>query len=400
MACPRCGEHCHCDSSRLRISQEVTYAGQDSFDDSEKQFVSSLGTSEAAEDEYQEIASATLGGASQRAQVPQLTPPGQQAAAGELSGAGPAWDSSCWRNEVSSRLQSYKARRRRRLGDDSLPLDFESTAGNHVFLQPDRTPTDVPPSEVEQEPSLDWRLHPPTSDAIAALSHCSAPERSALAMDYEPAALPSSAPEFGKLIEFPRPPVYPEYPLTSGHELADPVMAGPRILDVPEELPPAPLFDIRLEPAVEDHPPATGEFELPLNVASLLRRALAGAVDAFVVLLASALFSFVVLKTPAAALFAQPRCALMFAVFVPAGLWAAYIYLLLVYGAATPGMRLARLRLVRFDGGMPARQLRAFRSFVFLLSCFSLAFGLLWCFIDEDTLGWHDRATRTYLTGI
>ncbi len=389
MACPRCGQHCRCNSSRPRISLDITHADPDSSDDSEGQFVSSVGKPELAEDEDQEIASATLSDASQRVQVPQLEAPGRQAEASGDSNSGPAWDSSCWRREVSSRLQSYKARRRRRLGDDSLPLNFESTAGNHVFLEPDPTPDEVLPNAVEQESSpLDWRLHPPASDAS-----------SALAMDYESTVLPASLPEFGKLIEFPRPPVYPEYPVASGYELAEPVMTGPRILEVPEELPPAPLFDIRLEPAVEDTAPTSGEFELPLNVASLLRRALAGTVDAFVVLLASALFSFVVLKTSAAALFSEPRCALMFAVFVPAGLWGAYIYLLLVYGASTPGMRLARLRLVRFDGGVPARQLRIFRSFVFLLSCFSLALGLLWCFIDEDTLGWHDRATRTYLTG-
>jgi hypothetical protein len=77
--------------------------------------------------------------------------------------------------------------------------------------------------------------------------------------------------------------------------------------------------------------------------------------------------------------------------------WGAYQYLLLVYAGSTPGLRLARLELARFDGSPAGRRLRRWRVLASFLSAASLGMGYAWVFLDEDALCWHDRITHTYL---
>jgi uncharacterized RDD family membrane protein YckC len=83
----------------------------------------------------------------------------------------------------------------------------------------------------------------------------------------------------------------------------------------------------------------------------------------------------------------------------PCIFWAMYEYLFLVYAGVTPGLQLTRLRLITFDGVQPRRPTRRARSIAMMLSTFSLGLGLLWAALDEDTLCWHDRITRTYVVG-
>src|ERR1700734_2305451 len=78
-------------------------------------------------------------------------------------------------------------------------------------------------------------------------------------------------------------------------------------------------------------------------------------------------------------------------------LWAAYQYLLMVYSARTPGLRVAGLELTRFDGSATTRSLRRWRVLASYLSAASLGMGYVWLFLDEDSLCWHDRITHTYL---
>jgi uncharacterized RDD family membrane protein YckC len=63
----------------------------------------------------------------------------------------------------------------------------------------------------------------------------------------------------------------------------------------------------------------------------------------------------------------------------------------------TLGLRLARLKIAKFDGAAVPRKLRRWRVFASLLSCLSLGLGYTWCLFDEDQLTWHDRITRTHL---
>jgi uncharacterized RDD family membrane protein YckC len=80
-----------------------------------------------------------------------------------------------------------------------------------------------------------------------------------------------------------------------------------------------------------------------------------------------------------------------------AAFWAGYQFLLLVYAGTTPGAKLARLRLSRFDGQPVPKKLRRWRVLASMLSGLSLALGYAWCFFDEDQLCWHDRITQTYM---
>jgi uncharacterized RDD family membrane protein YckC len=77
--------------------------------------------------------------------------------------------------------------------------------------------------------------------------------------------------------------------------------------------------------------------------------------------------------------------------------WSGYQYLLLVYSGTTPGLKLAKLELQRFDGDPVPRNIRRWRVLASVLSGVSLGLGYAWCLLDEDELCWHDRITRTYM---
>jgi uncharacterized RDD family membrane protein YckC len=198
-----------------------------------------------------------------------------------------------------------------------------------------------------------------------------------------------------KVIEFPR---LNESCIASRDELAEPVGDQLRIFEAAEDLPPVPLnslAEIRLPSAEPEAEPVSAKFDLPLPVASCERRALAMAVDAFIVVAGLALFTAsmfylagsIPLTKPV--LLAGSACALLLLTF--------YQSIFLFYSAGTPGMRAAGLTLTDFSGRPPSSRVRLTRAFALVLSFAALCLGLIWAFIDEDRLGWHDRITRTYL---
>lgn len=69
----------------------------------------------------------------------------------------------------------------------------------------------------------------------------------------------------------------------------------------------------------------------------------------------------------------------------------------LVLGAATPGMRYARIALCTFDDEYPSKAQTRGRLGAMLLSLLPLGLGVVWSIFDEDHLCWHDRLSRTYL---
>jgi uncharacterized RDD family membrane protein YckC len=77
--------------------------------------------------------------------------------------------------------------------------------------------------------------------------------------------------------------------------------------------------------------------------------------------------------------------------------WGAYQYLLLVHSGTTPGLRLAKLQLQKFDGSSVPLRSRRWRVMASFLSALSLGIGYVWCFLDEDQLCWHDRITHTHM---
>lgn len=73
-----------------------------------------------------------------------------------------------------------------------------------------------------------------------------------------------------------------------------------------------------------------------------------------------------------------------------------YQLLFFTLSDATPGMRFARIGLCTFADESPTRSGMRRRIFATLLAALPLGLGLLWAFLDEDSLGWHDRITRMY----
>jgi uncharacterized RDD family membrane protein YckC len=122
---------------------------------------------------------------------------------------------------------------------------------------------------------------------------------------------------------------------------------------------------------------------------------LAGAIDSLLVVSAFAVFAYIFSRVTS--IVPALRQAVSVSASLMALFWAAYQYLLLVYTGTTPGLKLARLQLSRFDGAAVPRRIRRWRVLASMLSGLSLALGYAWCFLDEDQLCWHDRITRTYM---
>jgi uncharacterized RDD family membrane protein YckC len=348
-----------------------------------------------------------------------------------------------WRNEVASRVSSYKARRHRSDGDYSMKLDFEAP-------QPAPEPSPLASAVAEQkssrevcdthyyrrvnaeamaqgaalalaalenyDPDFDFTLQKlpevvesPETEVIeqnlASLLErnlASPPESEGTEVDL-PVVIPQTT---NNVLLFPRPTVEPPLapPPTSRDELADRVFDRPRILDVPEDNVPTiqgPLFaDIHLDAEVEDEMRPSArmrpEFEIPLQVAPLMQRAFAGACDWGIVLIASTVFF--VLSWKSMGNLPDSKAGIAALALIPVALWTVYQFLFHLYAGETPGMRLAHLRLCDFQREVPEWELRKKRALYSTFSCLSVGVGYLWALVDEDTLCWHDRASRTYLT--
>jgi uncharacterized RDD family membrane protein YckC len=78
---------------------------------------------------------------------------------------------------------------------------------------------------------------------------------------------------------------------------------------------------------------------------------------------------------------------------------ATLIYQLLFFSLneATPGMRYAHIALCTFADANPTRRALRRRVLATVLAACPLGLGLLWAWMDDDRLGWHDRISRMYL---
>jgi uncharacterized RDD family membrane protein YckC len=323
--------------------------------------------------------------------APELTETPEMEALAPLVTAPQTADSDAWRREVAARLSHYRARRRTREPRyPSLQLKFESEPSPAPQSAPLPAPTlvrertqtveavPVPRISMEEPPS-------PDSDFSPGFSSYSAPSF--------PRILPATSGEAtAKVIEFAS---YAPAPRALD-ELAEPVLDRPRIIEAPELVPPPPaLGGILIEPVEEPASERRPGFEIPLQAAAMSRRMAASAIDAMLVMSAFAAFAYVFFRInaelPAVAKIAGAG-ALLLALF-----WSTYQYLLLVYSGTTPGLKLAKLELHRFDGSPVPLRIRRWRALTSVLSGLSLGLGYAWCFLDEDRLCWHDRITRTYM---
>ena len=380
MPCPICGDICRCstpasspDSPRWLADDDTSRSSVTTHRDSEQR------DSETARAEALEPAPVT------------------EAAVSDDTVESPSPDSPAWRDEVAARLNRYQSKRKPRPPRyPSLRLRFEEedsardaihaaelpavsqsmgTASHHALALDSFADSGAPAAET------------PDSRQSTALvrANDSSPQHSV-------PVIPASA----KIIEFPRFWTPPPAPVD---QLAEPVMDYPRILEAPEVIPPLPaLGGITIEPA---HPPELEKrpgIDIPLQSAPLSRRIFSAAIDAVIIASACALFGFIFWKMTAI----QPPRLQMAGLIAGLGglLWAAYQYLLIVYSGSTPGLRLAKLELARFDGTPASRRLRRWRVLASFFSAASLGMGYAWVFLDEDALCWHDRITHTYLAPI
>ncbi|HXY03978.1 MAG TPA: RDD family protein [Terriglobales bacterium] len=288
----------------------------------------------------------------------------------------PIENSDAWRRELQTKLSQYRARKQPPPPRyPSLQLKFETTESwnrSAASLQPASSDPEQEVSPVQDHASE--HLHPSDYTDLAATCSPEPPE---------PA---------GRLLEFP----YLPAPPLPQDELAEPVFAQPPIMEAPELLPPPPVLGgILIEPPEEKIEERRPGIDLPLKGAAMPKRVMASLIDAFVVLSAGAVFAYIFSRITASSI--SWRQATIAAAGIVACFWVGYQYLLLVYAGTTPGLKLSKLQLSRFDGRPVPRRLRRWRVLASMLSGFSLALGYAWCFFDEDQLCWHDRITRTYM---
>jgi uncharacterized RDD family membrane protein YckC len=377
MPCPLCGDICRCSSAASSAAPPRWLADDDA--------------SPAAPPPQMEPKTLGADASSPRPEVEAFAP-------GDPNESAPE-DSPAWRQEVAARLNRYQARHKPRPPRyPSLRLRFEQDA------------TPAVDSSFVESPSFPRRMTPASNRALAldefadiVADAVEDPAPAPLALDPQASqettavekpqpAAPTTAK--AKIIEFPRSWTPAPAPLD---ELAEPVFDRdrPRILEAPEVVPPPPaLGGITIEPAQRPEMEKRPGIDIPLQSASLARRIFSAAVDGVIVSVACALFGFIFWKVTA---IRPPRLQMMgLAAGLSSLFWAAYQYLLVVYSGTTPGLRLVRLELARFDGSPASRRLRRWRVLASFLSAASLGLGYAWVFLDEDLLCWHDRITRTY----
>ncbi len=287
-----------------------------------------------------------------------------------------------WRDEVADRVQTYRAKRRggRRIGGAfSMDLDFEARPA------PPEPPPYVAPAVEYSAGAV--ATEPTTTVRWDGLVEEPEPAPAEFVVE-EPAA--PALPDVWNIIPFPA--STDEVP--RGDELAEPVIQTPRILEAPEfveQAIPTPMAEIALE---EEPPELPVDVELPLQVVPLPQRVVGGIADLTIVLGATAMF--VALAVRISGTMPMSKAVLAVGFVVPCLFWIVYQYLFLVYSGRTPGMLVARLRLADFEGAPVGRRLRRWRALALALSSVSLGLGFVWAIVDEDTLCWHDRITKTY----
>jgi uncharacterized RDD family membrane protein YckC len=274
-----------------------------------------------------------------------------------------------WRREVASRVRLHRARRRRRFDPNaSFELDFPADAALAIAPAPPAAQPGVSLKGQDVQPSLQTWVP-------------------------EPAELRSAT---RKVIRFPGVASLGPADLVAAIELVEPPQPEPRILDIPEpeQLELLPAFpDIRLDDEPASAP--VRSIDLPPQPASPAQRIFSGMVD-FLLLLAAEGVLFGVFTGLAGAM-PSSRLTLPFAMISGVGFFCVFQFVFLVFGRRTPGMFAAGVELSTFSGQLAPVAARRARAFATTLSALSVGLGFLWALVDEDTFGWHDRISETYL---
>jgi uncharacterized RDD family membrane protein YckC len=385
MACPLCGDQCHC-SADADAHTSVLIDPENLMDDSEAQFASSLedaGVHDvlAEEEPLGDILGSGTPIVTPRLEVPETTL--VEAATTEPPEFYRPSEPPVWRDEVSSKVDAYRAKRgrggRRYDANASLSLNFE-TLEEPVAAPP--VPARYAPVRLEMvapETNVIEFPKPMPVQSVAAVGAVAS-----VASDLPLADL-----------------TLPELP--PADELAEPIADAPRILDVPEHaqaVPEQPLADIQLDEPEHEFSMAdaiaAANAELPMPVAPTGPRIAAGMIDLLIVLTASAIFGMIFMMI--AKELPDGRNFLAAAIVLPGILWGTYQYLFLVRCHATPGMQMAQVGLAHFDETKHVtRKQRQARALAMIVSAMSLGLGFAWAMLDQDRLTWHDRISHSFV---
>lgn len=327
-----------------------------------------------------------------------------------------------WRDEVQARLERYKRRRGRRIEGaftmrfpfpveetgDPPEAEFNQSVTSDIATTEDAELSPLvlePPSEAYEELAAEVQQAaagmpeaepegvslPPVAATPTFANNPEAEEEPLRLMELAPRPMPRR-----KVIAFPSP-SYAEREAV--RRIADPVQPEQlRILDVPEELqamPATPFLEGLLDAVPASALDMRGDgMELPCATLRATRRVGAAFIDAAVTLAGAAVFA-------AAGVRFLPGLPPM--KFLIAGiaaicvlLWASYQYLFLVYLGRTPGMTATHVRLQTFKGLFPNFRQRQLRVLGLYLSVLPLGMGVLWYFVDAESLCWHDRISQTF----
>jgi uncharacterized RDD family membrane protein YckC len=351
-----------------------------------------------------------------------------------------------WKQEVNERLAAHRSRRPRKAEDQaSLPLDIEpgelrsSQVAARVAARYAKVPSysEMLAEEARNAAKL---AHAAAEDAMVAAQAVldgmrnevvDEPVRKAPPAPRQSVAAPArqeSAPRItdvfieevvepiesiaGNLIEFPREIIAPRKArprLAEGPLREESVAEAPqlRIFEVdteaisktPEVEPATPEWssirlDARSAEHIETDPSLVNYLDIPLHVASMGDRLMAGLVDLSLAGLAFLVFVLVFVACTAHPPMGKPAIAAASGTLV--FFFLLYQYLFFTYSEATPGMRYARIALCTFEDENPTRKQMQNRIGAIMLSACTLGMGFAWAFFDEDGLGWHDRLSRTY----
>jgi uncharacterized RDD family membrane protein YckC len=340
-----------------------------------------------------------------------------------------------WRDEVASRVNSYRRRQKRKIDpESSLRLDFEAQAAHSshaaivqavaervgesdvscdidYFRRTNQATAPAYEPVEETEPTVEPETHAPEDCVMEAESLLDAElgeTREDPDFDFDRPRIyvpappnPGTTDAQGNVIVFPKQPTYQLQPPV--YELAEPVMDRPRILDVPEEAPmptiQGPLFaDIELDAEEPEpmlmHGPV--HIDVPLQVAMVGQRLYAAVVDFLFVMVGFGVFSITAWRIMPD--LPNGNLALAAPVMIFAILWLAFQYMFITYAGETPGMQIANMQLVTFEGERPNQQQRRQRALSMIVSLISGGVGFGWALLDPDTLCWHDSISRTYVT--
>jgi uncharacterized RDD family membrane protein YckC len=154
---------------------------------------------------------------------------------------------------------------------------------------------------------------------------------------------------------------------------------------------PQPRFDFVLIEEDDVHPHSA-----LVPVADLRERSRATALDALFLAIAYGGFLILFRALGGQISFGRQEALVYLATFFL--IYAVYFGLFTLCGGATPGMFFRGLSVVSFDGRAPETGQLFRRAFGYVVSGGTLLLGFLWALWDEDRLTWHDRMSQTYLT--